>query len=83
MNKCMNDSEHHASAIARCEAIAGRSGHTLGAWHLVKEELYGSVCEKCSALAWVSRQSGEHYWQIGGSALEQECVEGVWWLAFG
>lgn len=76
----MNDNEQYESAVARCEASARNHGHTLGAWYPIDEQFFhASLCEVCSAMAWITRPGYEKHWRIGGSALEQEdCLEDDW-----
>lgn len=72
----MNDSVPYTSAIARCEAAARNHGHTLGiVWYPVDERLHACLCEVCGAMGWVTRPGGEKHWRIGGSVLEQDCLE--------
>jgi hypothetical protein len=76
LNKYMNDSEQYTSAIARCEAAARNNGHTLGdVWYPGVEWLHACLCEVCGEMGWVIRPGGEKHWRIGGSVLEQECLE--------
>ncbi len=80
----MNDNRPYASAVARCEAIARNNGHSLGIWYPVSpEHLHASLCEVCGAMVWVTRPGVEKYWRIGGSALEQDCLEDDWESASG
>ena len=49
------DVQQFDAAIARCEAVAGEHGHTLGKWYLVDERLQASMCEECAEMGWVSQ----------------------------
>ncbi len=67
--------ERYTSAVYRCEAGARDQGHALGVWQPVDERLHASMCEVCSVMAWVTRSGNGKRWRMGGSALEQDCVE--------
>ena len=71
----MNDDEQYTDAVARCEAEARNHGHVLGVWHLVDEQLHASICEVCDSMALLTRPSYEKRWRVGGTALEQDCLE--------
>jgi hypothetical protein len=72
----MNDSAQYTRAIARCEAAARNHGHILGdVWYPVDEQLHACMCEVCGQMGWLTWPGGEKHWRIGGSVLEQECLE--------
>ena len=74
----MNANEQYTAAVTRCEAAARNHGHALGVWYLVDERLHASICEVCGAIALVTRPGYEKHWRIGGSVLEQDCLEYDW-----
>jgi hypothetical protein len=71
----MSNIEQYLAMVARCELVAMENGHLLGAWHHVSEHLHASVCWRCSAIVWVVRRGDEMRWQIGGKALEEDCLK--------
>ena len=71
----MNADEQYAAAVARCEAAARNQRHALGKWLPVDTRLHASQCEVCGALAWLARPGYEERWRVGGTALEQDCLE--------
>lgn len=71
----MSDDDRYAAAVERCEAMAKKRGHTLGVWYPVDEQLHAAMCEICGAMAWVTRPSYETLWRVGGTALEQGCLQ--------
>ncbi len=79
----MNDNEQYTSAVAECEAAARDHGHTVGVWYPVDDQFRAFMCEVCTAMAWVTRPGYEKHWRIGGSALEQDCLEDGWRAASG
>jgi hypothetical protein len=72
----MNENKRYTSAVARCAVAARTRGHAWGGvWYTVTERLHASLCERCGAIAWVTRSGVEKHWRMGGPALEQDCVE--------
>ena len=71
----MTYNEPFVTAVFECESVARAHGHTLGKWQKVTEEMYVSMCVVCSEITWVTQQLGEKRWRMGGSVLEQECLE--------
>ena len=71
----MNISEQFTLMVARCESTARQTGHTLDVWYQVSENLRASLCKICGAMVWVTRSGKEQRWRIGGTALQQECLD--------
>ena len=71
----MNSSEQFTLMVARCESTARETGHTLDVWYPVSENLRASLCKICGAMVWVTRPGKEKRWRIGGTALQQECLD--------
>ena len=71
----MQAREQYTSTIFRGEAAARKRGHALGAWQPVAQRLQASMCEVCGEIAWVTRFGEERRWRMGGTALEQDCLE--------
>jgi len=71
----MNISEQYTVMVARCESTARQTGHTLDVWYQVSENLRASLCKICGAMVWVTRPGKEQRWRIGGTALQQECLD--------
>ncbi len=67
--------EQYTSEASRCEMAARNRGHVMGVWQPVDERLYASMCEVCTKIARVSRSGDEERWRLGGSALDQYCLE--------
>jgi hypothetical protein len=71
-----DDTEQYQRALARCEEAAGNLGHTLGGmWYPVDERLHASICVRCGVMVWLTRPGQEKRWRIGGTALEEECLQ--------
>ena len=73
----MNNNRQHTVMVARCEATARELGHALDVWYLVSENLRASLCKICGTMVWVTRSGTEQDWRIGGTALQQECLDYV------
>jgi hypothetical protein len=71
----MNNNEHYTPTVIRCESTAKQNGHVLDVWYPVSEHLHASLCGSCGAMVWVTRPGKETRWRIGGSGLEQDCLE--------
>ena len=71
----MNISEQYTVMVARCESTARQTGHTLDVWYPVSEQLRASLCKICGAMVWVTRPGNEQRWRIGGTALQQDCLD--------
>lgn len=71
----MKISEQYTAMVASCESTARELGHALDVWYPVSEHLHTSMCEICGAMVWVTRSGKEKRWRIGGTALQQECLE--------
>ena len=71
----MNSSEQFTLMVARCESTARETGHTLDVWYPVSENLRASLCKICGAMVWVTRPGKEKRWRIGGTALQQDCLD--------
>ena len=71
----MNNHEQLRAMVARCESTARKNDHTLDAWYPVSEHLRASLCKICGAMVWVTRPGKEKRWRIGGTALQQDCLE--------
>ena len=71
----MNISEQYTVMVARCESTARQTGHTLDVWYPVSEHLRASLCKICGAMVWVTRPGNEQRWRIGGTALQQDCLD--------
>ena len=65
----------HTVVVARCEATARELGHALDLWYQLSENLRASLCKTCGAMVWVTRSGTEQRWRIGGTALQQECLD--------
>jgi hypothetical protein len=61
--------------VARCESTARQTGHTLDVWYPVSEQLRASLCKICGAMVWVTRPGNEQRCRIGGTALQQDCLD--------
>ena len=70
-----DNGRQYAAAVERCETAAKSHGHALGVWHIVDERLHASLFEFCDAMAWLTRPGYEERWRVGGTALEQDCLE--------
>ena len=71
----MKISEQYTAMVARCEATGREFGHALDVWYPVSEHLRASLCKVCGEMVWVTRSGKEKRWRIGGTALQQECLE--------
>ncbi len=71
----MNNNEQYTLMVARCEATARALDHALDVWYPVSEHLRASLCKICGAMVWVTRSGTEQRWRIGGTALQQECLD--------
>jgi len=71
----MNNNEPYTVMVARCESTARELGHSLDVWYPVSEHLRASLCEVCGAMVWLTRPGKETRWRIGGTALQQECLD--------
>ena len=71
----MNNNEQYTLMVARCEATARELDHALDVWYPVSENLRASLCKVCGAMVWVTRSGTGQRWRIGGTALQQECLD--------
>ena len=71
----MNDNGQYVAAVERCERSARSSVHLLGVWQEIDEHLHASMCEVCGAMVLVVRPGYENRWRVGGTALEEGCLE--------
>ena len=71
----MSNNEQYTAMVSRCESTARENGHVLDVWYPVSEHLHASLCSICGAMVWVARPGKETRWRIGGSALEEACLE--------
>jgi hypothetical protein len=71
----MNNNEQYKVEVARCEATAMALDHALDVWYPLSEHLRGSLCKVCGAMVWVTRSGTEQRWRIGGTALQQKCLD--------
>ena len=71
----MSYNEQYMTMVSRCESTARENGHVLDVWYPVDEHLHASLCRICGAMVWVARPGKETRWRIGGSALEEDCLE--------
>jgi hypothetical protein len=71
----MNNKEQLRAMVAKCESTATKNAHALDAWYPISEHLRASLCKICGAMVWVTRPGKEKDWRIGGTALQQECLE--------
>ena len=67
--------EQYGAAVESCEATARKRSHTLSVWYPADEQLHASLCQVCGAMVWLAWLRYEKSWRVGGTALEQDCLQ--------